>query len=335
MARLALPAPFTADLKVIVPAGGDPAPATGRGARDAPLTGKAFLPVRGRLLVEYVLDFLRECGLRRVWVVAGQDQLARIPSRHSFVGVPQPPGTRFFENLRAGCDAAQPRPGEPVLVVFGDHPFNTVSALQLFLARSAAMLDEADFFHAMALQASYREYRRWFHRTSVHMREMSGRASGLSLAVPSRLHGVSRFQALYGVRKLERPSSFVRLLLHLARWLGADAPGTVRDSVLMYVAKEMEKGTRWEWAGAPLCRRLEATVSRWLPVERMQRYAARVLEAERGVRFIPIPHGALAIDVDFGEELEAIERHWDEIQEIAARQEARLAAQLRTPTVTA
>ena len=335
MARLALPAPFTADLKVIVPAGGDPAPPNATVPPGTPLSGKAFLPLRGQLLVEYVLDFLRECGLRRIWVVAAEDQLTRIPSRHAFVGVPQPPGTRFFDNLLAGCHAAQPRPGEPVLVVFGDHPFNTTSALQLFLERSAAMLDEADFFHAMALQASYREYRQWFHRTSVHMREMSGRATGLSLAVPSRLHGVSKFQALYGVRKLERPSSFFRLLQHLAQWLGADAAGTLRASLLMYLAKEMEKGTRREWAGAQVCRRLEAALSNRLPVERMQRYAGRVLEAERGVRFIPIAHGGLAIDVDFSEELETIERHWDAIQEIAARQEARLAAQLRSPTVTA
>ena len=158
MARLALFPPFTADLKVIVPAGGDPAPQTARAARDTPLSGKAFLQLRGRLLVEHVLDFLRECGLQRIWVVAGQEQLARIPSRHAFVGVAQPPGAPFFDNLFAGCNAAQPRPGEPVLIVFGDHPFNTPSALQLFLARSAAMFDKADFFHAMPLQSSYQEY---------------------------------------------------------------------------------------------------------------------------------------------------------------------------------
>jgi hypothetical protein len=67
----------------------------------------------------------------------------------------------------------------------------------------------------------------------------------------------------------------------------------------------------------------------------MQRYATRVLEAERGVRFIPIALGALAIDVDFADELETIERQWEAIQAIAAHQDARLAAQLRSSAVTA
>ena len=330
-----LPAPFTSDLKVIVPAGGDSTPPETRVARDEPLTGKAFLRLRDRLVIEYVLDFLRECGLRQVWVVGNQDQLARLPARHEFSPVPERSGATFLDNLIAGCDAAQPAPGESVLVVFGDHPLNCPAALRLFLSRCAQRLPHADFFHAMALQESYREYERWFRRTSVHMREMRGRASGLSLATPSRLHGIAKLQALYGVRKLERSASFIRLLTHLAQWLGRDAPGSIRDSVLMLAAKEMEKAGRRRWSGAAVCRQLESRISALLPVERLQRYAARVLGAERGVCFVPIPHGGLAIDVDFAEELQTLELHWDAIRQIAVRQEAALLEHSKQTHVTA
>jgi hypothetical protein len=330
-----LPAPFNSDLKVIVPAGGDPAIERPHRGREVPLTGKAFLRLRERLVIEYVLDFLRDCGLRRVWVVAKGDHLARVPPRHVFTPVPQRTDATFFDNLVAGCDAAGLAPGEPVLIVFGDHPLNSPAALRLFLSRCAERLPTADFFHAMSLQASYREYGQWFHRTSVHMREMRGRATGLSLATPSRLHGVTKLQALYGVRKLERSASFLRLLNHLARWLGRDAPGSLRDSLLMLAAKEMEKGARRQWVGAEACRRFESRISDLLPAERMERYAARVLEAERGVCFVPIPHGGLAIDVDFAEELQMLDQHWDTIRQIAARQDAALAERLDVSRVTA
>ena len=334
MSSIELPAPFTCDLKVIIPAGGD-AVRPRAGEAESPLSGKAFLRLKGRLVIEYVLDFLQECGLRRIWIVAPEEQLARIPPRYAFQRVPQPPGARFFDNLLAGSAAASPAAGEPLLIVFGDHPLNGPGALQQFLARCGEQLGEADFFHALPLQESYRAYAGWFRRTSIHMREMNGRASGLSLAVPSRLHGIGKLQALYAVRKLERPGSFLRLLVHLMRWLGPDAPGSVRDSLLMYLAKEMEKGARGRRPWSAACRRMESRLAALLPVERMQRYAARVLGAERGVRFIPIAHGGLAIDVDFVEELETLERHWDAIRQISLGEDSALSREPRPERVGA
>jgi molybdopterin-guanine dinucleotide biosynthesis protein A len=319
---MSLPRPFDSDLKVLVLAGGE----AHRSVRGGVLAGKAFLKLRGRLVIEYVLDVLRECGLGRPWVVAEEQHLALIPARHAFIPVAQPAGGGFFDNLLAGHEAVSPAAGEPLLIVFGDHPLNSRVALELFLGRCADGLDQADFFHALALEDPYREYWPWFRRTSVHMREMSGRASGLTLVVPARLHGVAKLQALYEVRKLERPGAFLHLLVHLMRWLGRDAPGSVSASLLMYLAKEFEKAGRVAWPGAGIARRLEARLAAALPVARMQRYAARVLGAERGVRFIPIAHGGLAIDVDYADELAVLEKQWDAIAAIAARQDEQLRA---------
>lgn len=323
-----LPPPFGPDLRVLVLAGSHPTPSIDPEApleRERPLADKAFQPLRGRLVVEYVLDLLRACGLTRVWVLAPGHLLARIPARYPFTPVAQVPGASFWANLLAGAAAMHPGEGEPVLVVFGDHPIMSPAALHAFLAACASRLDEADLFHALALQRSYREYASWFTGTSVHAREMAGRATGLSLAVPSRLHGLPAMDRLYGVRKLERFSSRISLMFHLARWLGRDAPRGLLDTVLLSAATEMEKAARSARIHAGLARHLEGWLSARVPMRRLERYAKRVLAAERGVRLIPMAHGALAIDVDFASDLRALEAHWDEIVAVAERQDRAIA----------
>jgi molybdopterin-guanine dinucleotide biosynthesis protein A len=317
------------ELKVLVLAGSETRSSRVEGDRDQsrelPLADKAFLPLRGRLVIEYVLDLLGECGLTNVWVLASERHLSLIPTRHRFTAVVQEPGAHFFANVSAGLDVLQLRPGEPALMAFGDHPLTSRSALQYFLARCRERLDEADFFHALALQASYREYAPWFTRTSVHMREMSGRASGFTLAVPSRLHRLNTMGQLYGVRKLERLGSLFGLLRFLLVSLGTAAPRSVIDGALVYLAKEMEKGGADDSARAAVARRLEAWLTARVSMRRLERYAARVLGAERGVRVVPVAHGGIAIDVDYAEEFESLEAHWDALQQISARQDAAIA----------
>jgi len=324
-----LPAPFGPDLKVLVLAGDDspaaPSRRPGQGTRDVPLPDKSFRPLHGQLVVEYVLDLLRDSGLTRIWLLASAGQLARLPARHQVIGVLQPPEADFAADLTIAAAAVAAGPDEPVLVVFGDHPVQTPAALRVFLTRCRDQIEEADFFHALATRTAYREYGASFRRTSVHTREMSGRASGFSLVVPSRLHRLDALGALYGVRKLEHLRSMAGLTWQLMRSLGRDAPRGVFDAVLGYAAKEMEKAARGTGARGRIAARLEAWCAARVPIRRLERYAARILGAERGVRLIPIAHGGMAIDVDFAEELEVLEREWDAIRRISAEQERRLA----------
>jgi len=325
---MTLPRPFGPNLKVLVLAGSDASlSATSgnvSGQGEFPLAGKAFLTLRGRLVIEYVLDLLRACGLTQVWVLSPAQQLAQIPAPHQFIPLAQQPGARFFGNLSAGFSAMGLHAGEPALLVFGDHPVTSAKALQHFLARCGELLEEADLFHALALQARYREYAPWFARTSVHTREMSGRASGFTLTIPSRLRRLNVLGELYGVRKLERLESLFGLLVQLARSLGMDAPRGVLDGVLVYLAKEMEKVGRHSGTGAAIARSLETWLAARVPIRRLERYATRVLGAERGVRLIPVAHGGIAIDVDFADELATLEKHWDALLQISARQDAAL-----------
>lgn len=322
------PLPFGPDLKVLVLAGSDPRTPVGRvhrrlRGREVPLRNKAFLRLRGKLVLEHVLDRLREAGLRNLWVLGPHEQLAAVPGPDRFRPVVQRPGARIFASLSAARAALRPEPDEPVLVVFGDHPLTTPAALRAFLEQCERLADRADFFHAVSLQQSYRAFSRWFRRTSVHLREMSGRASGLNLAIPSRLHRLPVLDQMYEVRKLERVDSLLGLVARVVRWLGPRSASFVRDGFLLWLAKEAEKRAASEGARGTAAR-LERWLARRVPARSLEGYVARILHAERGVRLIPIAHGGLAIDVDFAEELAMMEAEWSGLWELCERQDREL-----------
>jgi CTP:molybdopterin cytidylyltransferase MocA len=321
-----LPPPFGPDLKVLVLAGTDRVPRKRRvpegGGREVPLQDKAFLPLQGQLVIEYVLDWLAQAGLERIWVLGAAEQLAKIPPRHRFEAIRQPALSSIFVNLSLAHARIDPGPDEPILVVFGDHPLNSQMALRVFLEQCAEALPRLDFAHAFVLREAYAEYLPHFRRTSVHLREMCGRASGINLAVPSRLHRLRVLDELYGVRKLERLGSFFGLLGAMVRWLGRRSPRALTDAVLLYLAKEAEKRARTAPAG--VAARIENMLQRLVPTKRVETYVARVLKAERDVRVFPVAHGGIGIDVDFAHELQTIEEHWDDFQQITRRQDQRL-----------
>ena len=324
-----LPHPFTADLKVLVLAGSNPVSERRRRSREqrrqrgeteVPLENKAFLTLRSRLVIEYVLDWLEECGLHRIWVLAPDESLARIPDSYHFEPLPQAPGSTIVTNLTSAYDAVQPAADEPVLVVFGDHPLNTPAALDDFLSEAAGMLDQADYFHGIALRSAYRDFRPYSDRTSVHMREMSGRVSGLNLAVPSRLHRLKVLDEMYAIRKLERFGSFVGLLGRLIHLLGRRSPMALVDALVLYLAKELQKVARRGGLIGRVAEGAEEWLARRVRAQRMQSYGTQILKAERGVRLVPLHHGGIAIDVDFREELHTLESNWDDLRRIAERQ---------------
>jgi len=297
-----------------------------RRGKETPLEGKAFLRLHGRLVIEYVLDWLQETGLEQIWVLAPAECLAMIPEGYAFTPIEQTPGASLATNLQEAKEVLAPAEGEPTLVVFGDHPLTTSRALYDFLSFCGARLHEADFFHGMATTDAYAAYSKYFRRTSVWMREASGRATGLNLVVSSRVHRVPAADHIYSVRKLERLGRFFSMLAREIYLLRGLAPHAVLDSVRMYIAKDFEKGIRRGGRFGRFCQRRVDALRRRVPMARLESYAARLFGAERGVRVAPLDHGGTAIDVDFAEELALIEENWDDMVEITRQQDAESAA---------
>lgn len=325
------PDPFDPELKVLVLAGSNELPERrlrqleqqiADGRREVPLQNKAFLPVRGRLVIEYLLDSLQALGLRHIWVLGQQEQLERIPDRYDVELLAQRPGATMGTNLGAAYASIIPDDDEHVLIVFGDHPLTSPVAIADFLRGCAARLDVADFFHGVATTRSYRAFSMVSRRTSVFLREFSGRATGLNLAVPSRIHRFRVFDHMYSVRKQEQFGRFASLILRAVYLLGPKAPLAIVDAIRLHGAKECQK-LKWRGGWSRRLGELGTRFFRWqVPARRMEAYVARVLELERGFRFVPLDHGGTAVDVDFFEELAALENHWDSLQEIVARQDA-------------
>ena len=321
-----LPPPFTPDLNVLVLAGSDSVSASGTaaavdGSEEVPLEAKSFLRLRGRLVVEYVLDWLHDAGLRRIWVCGPPEYVAKIPVQHEFRPLPQRPGASLATNLRDAKEAIELAPGEPALLVFGDHPLTTATALCDFLSFCAPRLGEADLFHALALRESYAEYSPYFRRNSVSMREASGRVTGLNLLIPDRIHGITAADQVYSVRKLERFGRFVSLTGRALYLLGASAPHAILDAALLYTAKEFEKLSHRPGRTGRVGKSGMDWLSRRVRLARVEKYAGKLFGTERGVRIVPLPHGGTAIDVDFAEELTILEEHWDQLTGIALRQD--------------
>jgi hypothetical protein len=324
---MALPLPFGPELKVLVLAGANQVPAgdldeaSHRVGVETPLEAKSFLHLRGRLVIEYVLEWIAGAGLRRVWVLAPPQCLAAIPATHDFVPLAQRQGASLAQNLRAAKEAIPLQPGEPALVVFGDHPLTTVRALEDFLAFCGPRLEQADLFHGLALREAYAAYAPYFRRTSMLMREFQGRATGLNLMVPDRIHGIPAADHVYSVRKLERFGRFVSLVGRALFLLGASAPGAILDSARLYAAKECEKLARRSGRRRIIGERGMRWLQRQVSITRVERYAAKLFGTERGVRVVPLAHGGTAIDVDFAEELAVLDENWEALTAIARRQD--------------
>ena len=321
-----LPPPFTADLNVLVLAGSDSVSASQTAAavaagEEVPLEAKAFVRLRGRLIVEYVLDWLHDAGLRRIWVCGPPECVAKISPHHEFRPLPQRPGASLATNLRDAKEAIELAPGEPALVVFGDHPLTTATALCDFLSFCAPRLGEADVFHGLALRESYAEYAPYFRRNSVSMREASGRVTGLNLLIPDRIHGIPAVDHVYSVRKLERFGRFVSLTGRALYLLGASAPHAILDAARLYAAKELEKLSHRPGRTGRVGKRGMHWLSRQVRLSRVEKYAGKLFGTERGVRIVPLAHGGTAIDVDFAEELTILEENWDQLTAIARRQD--------------
>ena len=324
---MALPPPFNEDLKVLVLAGANRVPAGDLDEvshhidGETPLEAKSFLHLRGRLVIEYVLDWLQEAGLRRIWVLAPEQCLAAIPTRYDFEPLPQRPGATLGSNLRHGKEEVPLQQDEPALVVFGDHPLTTPTAVLDFLRFCGPRLHETDYFHGLALRESYLEYSAYFQRTSVLMCEAAGRATGLNLMIPDRVDGIPAADHVYSVRKLERFGRFLSLLGRALYLLGGSSPAAMFDAARLYAAKECEKMSRRPGRRGAIGKRGMNWLQRQVKLARVEKYATKLFGAQRGVRVVPLAHGGTAIDVDFVEELDILETHWDELAAIARRQD--------------
>ena len=153
------------------------------------------------------------------------------------------------------------------------------------------------------------------------MREAAGRATGLNLMIPDRIAGIPAADHVYSVRKLERFGRFISLLGRTLYLLGNSAPGAMLDAARLYAAKEFEKLSRHPGSRGAIGKHGMHRLRRQVKLSQVEKYATKLFGARNGVRLVPLAHGGTAIDVDFAEELDVLEKHWDDLKMIAQRQD--------------
>jgi bifunctional UDP-N-acetylglucosamine pyrophosphorylase/glucosamine-1-phosphate N-acetyltransferase/UDP-N-acetylglucosamine pyrophosphorylase len=114
--------------------------AAGQGKRMASDLPKVLVPVCGRPMIWYVIDAVRQAGIRRILAVIGyrselvRKELAGEPGVE-FVEQTQQLGTGHAVKM---CSAQLARQDGPVLILAGDSPMTQVSSLRALLAEFAA-----------------------------------------------------------------------------------------------------------------------------------------------------------------------------------------------------
>jgi hypothetical protein len=301
------------ELTAVVFAGssGGPARAGGR--------NKNYFPLRGRPVVQYQLDLVRELGFRRLVVVTElhrvgelelpSDALVVESSRHQ---------SENFAAVKAQVPFAE---DERALVLFGDTPLLSEGVLRDFLRRCEA--EPADFHHGLVpyvFVEPFMEFfpRPWTGRQPFHVREFRTRLGCLSLL---RVAGFD-------------PEAHRRAVETVMRGRKQDPIGGGLARHLVARARVLWGGLRFigplgAWMGA------SAILSHWVhqrgfphaarflrrPVSlsRLDGVARRLLGCPS--RFVACPYGGASLDVDNESDLAVHERYFDDLRQLQQLQE--------------
>ena len=172
-------------MKAIVLAGGG-LPFDLRGVAPE-VSSKAFLPLQGKPIVEYVSQTLYHCALSEIVLVG--DEKAVTPAMHSQIDRVVPSGSTIIDSLTNGME---PMKGEKqVLVCAGDLPLLNVEVVQNFIRSSQESLGELTY--AIVRREDSEAVFPGFTHTYVKLKDGSFCGGGLFMLPPRALENFRRF----------------------------------------------------------------------------------------------------------------------------------------------
>lgn len=284
---------------------------------------KNFLPLRGRPVVQYVLDTLAETSLRRIFLVTDPERASELDLPDGTVVLPA--SRRQWDNISQGVQAGRPwRREDRLLLVFGDTPLLRPAEIEDFLERCGR--NDAVVHHGVVPQSAVDPFVAYFPEGERNRRpfaagEFWARPGALTLLQPARLdlERMARPLDMFMAGRKQNPpggplprlKARGRFFVTCIRLLG---PGGI-VMALKFVAAHFLQGV-----GLP---RLADIVRRRLPLSVPERAVERILGCP--VRLLPCPFGAASLDVDDEESLAVLEVRWEELNRLAdAEMDARL-----------
>jgi len=182
----------------VVLAGGRFDPALPQG-----VPNKAFLPICGRPMVEFVLRALRAATTIRRIVLVGPESLSPAVAVHADVVVGQ--GETLLDNVAAGLAAAS---GDRVVAVAADIPLLASSAVDAFVEAAGAL--DADLVYSAVRREDLWRVMPGVRKTFVQLREGTFAGGSLVLLDP-RAFQRARTAIEHAVRARKRPWELARL----------------------------------------------------------------------------------------------------------------------------
>ena len=182
----------------VVLAGGRFDPALPQG-----VPNKAFLPICGRPMVEFVLRALRAATTIRRIVLVGPESLSPAVAVHADVVVGQ--RETLLDNVAAGLAAAS---GDHVLAVAADIPLLAAPAVDAFVAAAGAL--DAELVYAAVRREDLWRVMPGVRKTFVQLREGTFAGGSLVLLDP-RAFQSARTAIERAVRARKRPWELARL----------------------------------------------------------------------------------------------------------------------------
>jgi GTP:adenosylcobinamide-phosphate guanylyltransferase len=182
----------------LVLAGGKPDPALAQG-----VPNKAFLPLLGRPMVEFVLAALREASTIRRIALVGPLPLPSTVAR--YVHLPVGECGTLLDNVAAGLAALGG--GGPVLAVGADIPLLTAHAVDAFVEAAASL--DAEVVYGVVRREDVQKFSR-ARKTFVRLREGSFAGGSLILLDPGGFTR-ARGRIEQAIRARKRPWGLARL----------------------------------------------------------------------------------------------------------------------------
>jgi CTP:molybdopterin cytidylyltransferase MocA len=276
---------------------------------------KCYWPIRGRPVVQRLLDVLREREIPRLFLLTEAERTTMLDL---------PPGTevlassrRQSQNLVKAREALrEATPDGHALVLFGDTPLLCHECLDDFLARCAR--DPADLIHGLVPYAFTEPFMRFYphrgtRRRPFATREFWARLGALTLVRPTRvdtLYAVPRIERFMGARKQDPGESYLahamaraRMLVAMFRFLGVRGLWIGAVAALAY---------SFRFHGFP---HGAETLRELVTLADYGRETGRILRCQ--ARYIPCPFGGASLDVDTEDDLNSFEEHWDEMERVA------------------
>ena len=267
---------------------------------------KAFLPLKEKFLVEYVIEAIdRSKFVKRIFVVGPLEQLMS----HIDTSVYQKPvaflpqSKSVIDNILKSYETMYTWKSDyPVLIVPSDIPLTTPSEIDAFI--SGSEYAKNDYVMGFQTEASLSvfyptEAKQGIRMSYFYFKQFVGRHNNLHIAWPGRVKNVELINTTYNLRYQKKIQNYLQ-------WVASIVPSIGSKGKVLRLTVLMQLALIGDYMGVY---RISKSLRPFIDLKEIEACISDAL----GIRFkvYCMDFGAAAIDVDNEKDLEIISKRFD------------------------